>query len=372
MPRLLLMTVDFPPQTGGVARYLDALATAFRDDVTVVAQASHDPQIQRTDAVAGYRVERARLYGSFFPRWIPMIREFIERRETYDIALVSHVLPVGTAAWIASWLTGKPYVVVVHGLDLVLVQRSRWKQFLASHILKNASAVVANSHALSKEVERTYHVSRAVTVYPGVSHAFAGVSRSPRNDHTVRLLTVSRLVPRKGHQRLLRVLSDMRRAGRLKDVSYTIIGDGPLRNAIESDIKQLSLESIVTLVTNADDRRVMDAYAQADVFLMPTLNDPNDREGFGTVYLEAAAFGVPSIATRLAGVDEAVLDGQTGLLVADRDDQALADAIEMLVRDPSMRERLGANARERVSKEFLHKKTFEPLRNILYSREVNC
>ena len=103
----------------------------------------------------------------------------------------------------------------------------------------------------------------------------------------------------------------------MPDVQYTIVGDGPMRSVIEAKIRELGLTDRVTIRTDVTDAELPNVYRNADVFVMPSTKSDSDREGFGIVYIEAALFGVPSIAVRQPGVDEAIVDGVTGWLIDD-------------------------------------------------------
>ncbi|OGL66496.1 hypothetical protein A2856_02275 [Candidatus Uhrbacteria bacterium RIFCSPHIGHO2_01_FULL_63_20] len=382
MPRLLLLTPDFPPRRGGVARYLDAFASFFRDSITVVAA----PEIgsEAFDASCGYRVVRTQLVVKWFwPRWIPMFAELVRRSDEYDIAVVSHVLPSGTAAWIASHFTKRPYVVIVHGLDVGLAKRHPWKRLLAGVVLRDAKGVIANSKALERDVRESFRVERTVVSYPplrtngwlGVGTPPGGPQRSedttggetPRQDpFGLRLLTVSRLVRRKGHLRILAALKLLRDSGRGEAVSgYRIVGAGDMEGAMRETIDEFGLSDLVTFMREVSDDELGQLYEWADLFVMPTSANGADREGFGMVYLEAASYGVPSLASNLPGVDEAVIDGDTGVLVSDGDVNALAGTIFRLHADRTELSRLGANARERAARDFTVEKSFGPLLKLL-------
>jgi glycosyltransferase involved in cell wall biosynthesis len=137
-----------------------------------------------------------------------------------------------------------------------------------------------------------------------------------------------------------------------------------MEQAIQDEVKRLGLEQIVRIETDADDAAVVAAYESSDLFVMPTVGNTADREGFGMVYLEAASFGVPSIASDVPGVDEAVIDGETGLLVADGDHAALVAAIRKMA-DPELRARLGENAHLRAHRDFKPSECFGKLEAFL-------
>lgn len=368
MRRLLLMTIDFPPKTGGVARYLDALATYFRDEMIVVAP----PMVgaKEADAVAGYRVFRRSLLSfKIWPRWIDAVRTLIEMKGEYDTVMTSHVLPIGLAACIAKIFTGKPYVVIVHGLDVALAKKNVWKYWMATLCLRNAKFVITNSYALKEEIGKDYGVRKAVVVYPTTT-LFEDVplDRSTKKEPKakIRLLTVGRLVERKGHVRVLEALALLREQNHLDGIEYVIVGDGPMQKTLEHRISELGLASVVSLRHQVDDAQLQKAYKSSDVFVMPTMIlDELDREGFGIVYLEAAQFGIPSIASDLPGPDEAVLHGQTGFLVKDGDIALLAKVIHRFATDKELREQTGNAARARVEKEFRPEYQFKKLEALL-------
>lgn len=340
MRKTLLYTSDYPPARGGVARYLFGLAEFFRDRVEVV--------------VAD---ERHR-------RWWSAAAWFVTRRSRYDRLLVSHVLPFGTAAMVAGLITRKPYVVIVHGMDVGLAKQSNVKRFVAGIVLRRATTVVVNSASLEREVRQEFWVRRPVVVYPSVSSPSTRPEPIAGRPNSVRLLTVARLVSRKGHLRVLDAIRVLRDKHPDFSVSYAIVGDGPMRAAIESAVRDLGLQD-VRIVTDVSDDLLPSYYAAADALVMPVVRDPVDREGFGMVYLEAAAYGVPSIATNMPGIDEAVINEETGILVEDGDIAGLADAVYRLAADAFLRARLGEAAFRRAHEVFAPDRQFSKLNDLL-------
>ncbi|TAK03741.1 glycosyltransferase family 1 protein [Patescibacteria group bacterium] len=368
MPRLLLLTLDFPPTRGGVARYLDALASHFRDTITVVAP--REAGARAFDASCGYPVVRRTLIRRWTnPRWFPAVWQLIARKGSYDVAVVSHVLPIGTAAMIAKAFTDKPYAVIVHGMDLALAARNPWKRWLARCVLRGAKLVVANSRATEREARETFEAENVVVAYPPLRGTDLPMPLLAKEGIAgLRLLTVSRLVSRKGHRRVLDAIKALRDAGRGDVVSaYRIVGAGPMEGELRRAARELGLDNVVTFLKEVSDEELGQLYEWADLFVMPTSGEGADREGFGMVYLEAARHGVPSIASRLPGVDEAVLDGKTGVLVPDGDVAALADAIARLKADTKCRHDLGSAARERAMRDFTPDQCFQPLKSLFDS-----
>ncbi len=344
MKRLLLITPDYTPKRGGVARYLSNMVATL-PNMHVITDVPQD--------VLDERVSEVKLSWKLWPRWIPAITELLKRKKQTDLVLTSHVLPFGTAALVAKWLGGNPYAVFVPGMDIRLTNRSARKRWLAKLVLKHAQGVFANSQALANEVSERFGIEAAV-IYPALQQV-----ETNQAAHNNKLLTVSRLVKRKGHERVLRTLAALKQEG--ISPQYHIIGDGPEREAIEQLIDTLGVRENVTLHGALTDREIQEHYANATAFVMPAVHDMNDKEGFGMVYLEAAQHGVPSIATNMPGVDEAVLHNKTGLLVDDDDHENLKIAIRQLLTDQVLRDALGQAAQTRTGEHSPHRSSSDNL-----------
>ena len=175
MERFLLPTTDYPPKRGGVARYLSALVTTFPQNI--------EPLIWKQ-----------------FPSYKTMFLDFWSRRNTFDVLLTSHVLPVGVIALLFKCCTGKPYEVILHGMDFDLARTTSKKRLVLFFILFFARRVFANSHSLATEVSNFAHRS-CIVLYPCVSDEFVEVADVIGGNKGVRswgvafrLLTVSRPV----------------------------------------------------------------------------------------------------------------------------------------------------------------------------------
>jgi len=178
------------------------------------------------------------------------------------------------------------------------------------------------------------------------------------------VLCVSRLVPRKGQDTLIRAMPVVRRL--LPEAVLVIVGDGPARSQLESLAAGAPAGSIV-FVGEVPDRELPAHYAAADVFAMPCRSRFGglEVEGFGIVFLEAAATGRAVVAGRSGGAAEAMVDEETGLLVESREPKATALAIARLLLDPQLRARMGAAGRARVEAHFTWDGRAEQLATIL-------
>ncbi len=353
--RLLLVTPDFPPQQGGVARYLRLLADHFHQQITVVTSVSKSAQ-----QPADYRIIECSLLSVFgWPKWGKSVALLFRMRKHYEIAMISHLLPFGTAAWIASMFTKKPYVIILHGMDVRLATRSWRKRVLSRIVLRHARVVVANSHALAQEVARGFGVTLPLVIYPCVEERTV-LLETKAADAPFRILTVSRLVQRKGHLHVLMALSRLKQTGTIGPFIYDIVGEGPMRESLQSLAQELHLSEVRFHGELSDQQRDV-FFSRADLFVMPVLHDPVDKEGFGLVYLEAAQYGIPSIGSKIEGVDEAILHEKTGILISSGNLDELTKAIATLAGDEQKRKQLGQQARERVQREFICQNQFSKL-----------
>lgn len=357
--RLLTLTIDFLPNSGGLARYADSLARTFARDMTVIADVQGDRSAcEKMQEIAPYILRYEAFMKRAFPKWRGAF--CVLRRERPDVVIVHHVLPLGSVVWLYGLFSKTPYVVCLHGMDFATAHERPWKRFLMRRVLMAAHIVVANSRALAKKMQRLTG-REAIVCYP-TPWILPLQSWKKKDAHgLVVLSSITRLIERKGIDRVLHVLASM---PHLHDtVRYHVTGVGPHAQSVKELVSRLHLAQMVTVNETDDPEDLRHAFEEADIFVLPTTSKKGDTEGFGIVYLEAALFGVPSIATRQLGVDEAVLDGKTGLLVSN--DEELAAAISRLVSDKAYRQSLGTQAQINAQR-FTPEKQFQELSRGLY------
>jgi glycosyltransferase involved in cell wall biosynthesis len=245
-----------------------------------------------------------------------------------------------------SGLTRLPLFVASRRVDFHLKRHafSKWK-YRQIDVFVAASRVIA-----SMLVGDGIPADRIETVHDGVNLSY--VDKQPVVDahaalwlpHNAPLVgNVAALVSHKGQRHLVAAAAKVVRDE--PDARFVIVGEGELREAIERQIKDLGLERHVLLTGFRND--AVGLQKSFDVFVMSSIT-----EGLGSAMLDAMACGTPVVATRAGGIPEAIVDGQSGLLVPPHDEDALAHAIVQLLRDPDLRKRLGAAARARVVAEF--------------------
>jgi glycosyltransferase involved in cell wall biosynthesis len=181
--------------------------------------------------------------------------------------------------------------------------------------------------------------------------AFQPAARAPSAPRVPVVVSVGRLVEKKGHFDLLHACRSVRDRG--VEFICRIYGDGPLRASLVSEAAALGLSDQVSFVGSCTQREIASALPCADLFaLTPIVTDEGDRDGIPNVILEAMACGVPVVATCAGGIPEAVIDGETGMLAPPGAVPAIADAMTQLLTDADLRRRLGRAARESAVHDF--------------------
>lgn len=249
--------------------------------------------------------------------------------------------------------------VLLHGRDVLTSRKNPILYVMMSLALALSQRVAANSRFTSSLVPRLYRRKLNI-IYPGVDPAATSqATKTLHYDDAKRILFVGRLVKRKGADDLLSAFKDL-----LSDFPQAIlevVGDGPERNNLQHLAAALGLDNKVRFYGALTGKPLYDKYRQADVFVMPSKKINGDVEGFGSVFLEAGLFGKPSIGTWSGGIPEAVVHGETGILVTEGDISQLRQWMYKLLTDRKEAERLGKNARARVLQNFTWENSTEAL-----------
>lgn len=371
MKRFLLISLDFPPEKGGVARYYDGILRHLPSLGAALTQPH--PLGDEHDRNTPYRVFRRRLLLPWiWPQWLLAVVSILNVRQQwrFDHIVVGNVLPLGYPALLLRVFTGIPYDISLHGLDLLRATANPWKRFWTQLILNRSHLVMVNSDwtrslVVSRFPQLTTRIRR---MYPCPSFpepTFNDILRFKERwnlGSSQVILSVSRLVDRKGHDVALEAFKILSQTH--PDMRYVIVGDGPDRERLQYLADSLKVADRVVFTGSLPDDDVAAALHAATVFLLPTRSDGTDVEGFGLVFLEAAVAGLPVVAGEGGGVAEAVEDGKTGFVVQPRDPQAVAEAVRRLLDDQELRTRMSNTARERVAREFQWEKQLEEYRRL--------
>ena len=241
------------------------------------------------------------------------------------------------------------YVVLTHYSDFEVAQL-RWHAPFFNHLLACARPLVTVSQYSARRLKGLGMTTPEI-VYPGVDPNSFTPSEFPLSGPPV-LLTVARLVSLKGIDTVLRALPPL--LDQMPGLQYWIVGTGPARHSLAQLAQELQLVHAVRFMDSVSDSDLPAVYQKATVFVMPSRPEyhAGNVEGFGIVYLEASASGLPVVAARSGGAAEAVIEDETGLLVPPDDPPALAKALARLLNDSALRQRLGSNGRSWVENEM--------------------
>jgi phosphatidylinositol alpha-1,6-mannosyltransferase len=376
MKRTLLLTLDFPPATGGVANYWANLARELPSDQFFVLAPEGDNSLD-FDTRQEYLIFRKNLLTKnnlVWPRWLPFLIESarLVRQEKIEVLIATQVLPGGTIALILKKIFHCRYFLSFHGLDLALAQATPWKKFLLRLIIKNAEQLIVNSEFTGQKILALGINKPTTVVYPCPNISPADLdglaeekikARFDLDDRRV-ILSVGRLVERKGFDKVLESLPLVLARG--LDLRYVIVGRGADESRLRELIVRFHLEKRVFIVSDVLDDELGAYYNLAEVFIMPSRELPNgDVEGFGLVYLEANAFGKPVIAGRAGGAVEAVEHNVNGLVVDPENENEISQALISFLDNPQKARQFGDRGRARVEDKFQWSIQAEKLQRIL-------
>lgn len=305
--RILFITRKYPPSIGGMQTFSAALAAELKDEMDVIA------------------LGRSSMHVLW---WLPYaFAQILWCGRRYDVIHLGDGV-IALLGVLAKWWTHKPVTITVHGLDLTY-QRFGYQHYIW-WALQYFDRIICVSTATA-DIARQKINSAKISIIPnGIRVAdwpepTAIVARLPKQ-----LLTVGRLVPRKGVAWFIAEVMPLLP----NDMTYHIVGIGPQADVIRAVIAQHQLEQRVIMHGRVSDQVLKELYQTSAAFIMPNIQQPNDMEGFGIVALEAAMTGLPVIAADLEGLHDAVIDGVTGFLVESRSVSAWRATIQKLTEQP--------------------------------------
>ena len=343
-PRLLILTPDFPPARGGIQVIAHRLAAGIEGFQTNVV-ALDSPGGSLFDAggeLAVRRVGAARLGARERNLLLNGAGVLQALRFRPDVTLATHIVTSPAAAAIGYARRGRT-VQYFHAKEISAKPR------LAAFAARRAHAVIAVSAYTQGLIAATgASLSGLRLIPPGVD---LPPDPRPQPAEQPTLLTISRLEDRyKGHDVMMRALALVR--VKVPNVTWVVIGEGPLRTELEALAGSCGVADAVRFLGSVSDEQRDSWLARAHVFVMPSRlpGGGSAGEGFGIVYMEAAAHAMPVIAGNVAGALDSVADGVSGLLVDPSDPHAVADAVSALLLDRDLARRLGRAGAERAQR----------------------
>src|SRR5260370_29474490 len=284
--------------------------------------------------------------------------EFFARRGVDHVQVHFANRAAHTAVFLKE-ISGIPFSVTAHGQDFM-------KDLGSDDLLREicaAAEFVAAETDYSRDLLRQRcpdSAAKICRVYNGMDLERFPVPRSCDGNRIPRIVSVGRLVAFKGFDDLIDACAELARRG--FDFTCDIIGDGPVRNMVQAKIEGLNLSSRINLLGSLSQRAVLEKIQAADIFALASVIDAQGASDvFPTVILEAMASARPVVSTRLAGIPELVVEGETGVLVSPGDIPALTEALQHLLCDGELRLRYGRAGRQRIEQHFRIEDTVAPL-----------
>lgn len=398
----LLLANAFPPVVGGIETFLYQIAVNLRR-VRPIILAPHVPGDHDFDERTPLHIERRQfdqlgfagrvcwtvtsriayhgLYRSL--QYLPHTLQLV-RRHHVQVVQCGHIYLGLLGYWLWRW-KGLPYLVYTYGQEVMEAHlpRAKWlTRAVGERIFRNAAAVITNCDFTKRHVLRWgVEEDRVVKIPHGVDHEFftPGEARMrPEIQRALKgkqfILTVGRLVERKGQDIVIKALARVREY--VPNLVYVIVGDGPDRKRLQMLTQEHELNDMVLFVGRVPDEELVHYYRGCDVFIMPSRADEarGDVEGLPQVYLQANACGRPAVGGRSGGVEEAILDGVTGLVVDPTDVEEVTRALVLLLKDREYATRLGQNGRARVEREMNWKRGAQEIEALVHRivTEAGC
>ncbi|MBM3864694.1 MAG: glycosyltransferase family 4 protein [Verrucomicrobia bacterium] len=350
-PPLCVITHEFFPQRGGIATFAEEMARA-------AARAGHAvevwaPQTRVTKADWPFPIRHLPLAGTH--NWgcqMRLARELLRDRRRLRQSSIYLAEPGPMLVWMllqfAGALRPRRLVLTVHGSEVLRFAHHPWRRRLAACLFARADRISTLTAFTADLVRRHFPESEGKLVLtPGALRSDFGVAprAATRKGAGSVVLTVGRLHPRKGQLRTLQALQRLPEALRA-GLEYRVVGtesDPGYAQTLRAEAARSDFR--VTFWGDVPDAELPAIYAGADVFALTSIQHGHSVEGFGLVYLEASAQGLPVVAHAVGGVSEAVADGQTGLLVPPDRPEDLTAAFARVLADGALRRRLGEEGR---------------------------
>lgn len=350
----MLLSYDYPPNDGGISRLCAAAVTELLDRGTPVEvltlQAANQSGLRRPGSAVG-EVPRKKLHRELATGRVLMTRG----RNSALLASVWN--PEGTVAWL---LRRRDLWVMAHGNEVLPYPRGGFqavKGWLRRRVLGHAQAVICNSRYTEGLVKALQPTARTCVINPGVDASRFQVgndvaacrARFGFSTEKRLVLSVSRMDAYKGHDVVLRAIAALPAEARA-EVHYVVAGKGSHLPVLQALADSLGVSEQVSWLGFVDDAELPYLYKAADLFVLCTREDPQARgvEGFGMVFLEAQAAGLPVIGTRAGGIPDAIAEGKGGWLIEQDDAAALATHLQELVVDPLPYREQGRKGRARA------------------------
>jgi len=372
--KTLIITLEYPPQIGGIASYVHNYAAHLPAE-DVVVYAPTQPGEKEFDTANGWKTYRYHPYWSFiWPHWLRLFFQVakIVKKEKIEQIHLHQVLPLAYVALMIKKFWHIPYKIFLHGSDVRFASRHKSKLKKFRWVCKQADSVVVNSIFYKNQLENLVDLApgKIAVVYPCPADLFFAQPPAAEKIEHLRqtlalagkkvIISVARLVERKGHALFLN--SFVKILEKVPNAVWVIVGDGEEKKYLLSLIEKNNLQGAVRFLNALPMEELPAYYYLADLFLLLTHKDKDGvEEAWGTVFLEASACGLPVVAGRSGGVDEAVENLVSGIIVDVNFPEAIEKTVIDLLNNTEYARQLGLSGQERARREFTWEKQISKL-----------
>lgn len=352
--RIVLLAENWPPRQGGIENYLTAIATHLpRGSTTVIAPPG-------SVAASGIAVITRRFFWPIVkPSWLPLFLSIwqMHKKRPLTVVLCGKALFEGLIGYYLKKYRGVPYIVFTYAMEISTWRRGRRRT--VARVIRGADRIVYINNQTKQLLLGLGAVpSQLVKIWPGINpdsltqvrkEEIAAI-RKQYQLNSPYVLCVARLVERKGIDLLIESFAALDQT-KFSEINLVIVGQGPRLGELQRIAQKNYIAPRVKFLTDVPTVELNALYAGSLFFAMTPRELPDDSEGFGIVYLEANSQKKAVLGTKTGGVPEAVIDGQTGIIV-DPVPQKITAAMTTLLTDATLRDRLGQAGYERVVTEF--------------------
>ncbi|WP_291098308.1 MULTISPECIES: glycosyltransferase family 4 protein [unclassified Empedobacter] len=351
--KLLILSYDFPPSNGGIARLCNEIAqgiSAYYDSIEVVTRDVRGPSLpynSKSIIITRFGESRGKLEFSI----LNYLKKF-DKNNTDILCGVWH--PEGIIAKIAGF---KNIFILGHGTEFlhgnIFWRKYFWLNIYCKFILESTSCLITNSHYTKRLAEKISKKARVNAVPLGVNSNFfkPTVLETSNFDDKINIVSLSRILKFKGYDFIAKTIASLSEEYKHKIV-WNIGGTGPYLQDLKLLVKELKIDDITYFHGFIPDDKLPDFYSKNDLFILCTreADDTSDVEGFGLVFIEAQSCGVPVIGTNTGGIPDAIDHQNGGWLIPQDDEDKLSNLLKIIIKDKSIVINEGIKARNRILK----------------------
>lgn len=343
----ILVTLDFPPERGGIQNYLyEIVKHTFNSHDIVICYGDTNTQPPPLSTKI-YRFSFFNFKKLTIIKMIPLFLKTVFKNKK-EIEIYCGNIYAALIPWLLKPITGVNYNVYTYGTELIPLKKVNLKSVILRSILNNANSIHSLLESQRELLIQITNNRNIIVQPPKISLQKSYVATDNLFSlEKLEILSVGRLVKHKGHEIVIKALSKLP-----ENFNLTIVGNGPEYINLEKQCNDLSISSRVTIVKDLSDHELKEQYRNSHIFIFPSLELSSGREGFGIAMLEAMEFSIPVIGSNCGGIPEVLGYGDYGLLFEPGNDNSLADQIIRIFKDDKLRNKITLDAYENLRKKY--------------------